>query len=127
MRLRATRAESIPKTGSTPKPEPPPTAVISEESLSGRIEAPPEGGGAFRIANRQLSVLGTTPDSTLQALDDAARLLGATTSIPIVVGVAGDLLGTGAVKSLVQPGGNVTGMTLVMPELDRKRLEVLKD
>jgi putative ABC transport system substrate-binding protein len=51
----------------------------------------------------------------------------ATTSIPIVVGVAGDLLGTGVVKSLAQPGGNVTGMTLAMPELDRKRLEVLKE
>jgi len=51
----------------------------------------------------------------------------ATTSIPIVVGVAGDLLGTGVVKSLAQPGGNVTGMTLAMPELDRKRLELLKE
>jgi putative ABC transport system substrate-binding protein len=51
----------------------------------------------------------------------------ATTSIPIVVGVAGDLLGTGVVKSLAQPGGNVTGMTLAMPELDRKRLEILKE
>jgi len=51
----------------------------------------------------------------------------ATTSIPIVVGVAGDLLGTGVVKSLAQPGGNVTGMTLAMAELDRKRLELLKE
>src|SRR5262245_53703170 len=50
-----------------------------------------------------------------------------TTSIPIVVGVAGELLGTGIVKSLAQPGGNVTGMTLAMPELDRKRLELLKE
>jgi putative tryptophan/tyrosine transport system substrate-binding protein len=51
----------------------------------------------------------------------------ATTSIPIVVGVAGDLIGTGVVRSLARPGGNVTGMTLAMPELDRKRLEVLKE
>lgn len=41
----------------------------------------------------------------------------ATTSIPIVVGVAGDLVGTGVVKTLAQPGGNITGMTLAMPEL----------
>jgi len=51
----------------------------------------------------------------------------ATKSIPIVVGVAGDLLGISVVKSLAQPGGNVTGMTLAMPELDRKRLELLKE
>src|SRR6266550_1190350 len=53
--------------------------------------------------------------------------ISATTSIPIVVGVASDLLRSGAVRSLAQPGGNVTGMSLAMPELDRKRLEVLKE
>jgi putative ABC transport system substrate-binding protein len=51
----------------------------------------------------------------------------ATTSIPIVVGLAADLLGMGAVKSLAKPGGNVTGMTGAMHELDHKRLEVLKE
>jgi putative ABC transport system substrate-binding protein len=51
----------------------------------------------------------------------------ARTSIHIIVGVASDLVGSGAVKSLAQPGGNVTGMLLATPELDRKRLEVLKE
>jgi putative ABC transport system substrate-binding protein len=51
----------------------------------------------------------------------------ATTSIPIVAGVAADLLGIGVVRSLGQPGGNVTGMTLAMGESDRKRLEMLRE
>jgi putative ABC transport system substrate-binding protein len=51
----------------------------------------------------------------------------ATTSIPIVAGAASDLIDMGVVRSLAQPGGNVTGMTLTMPDPDRKRLEVLKE
>ena len=81
-----------------------------------------------RMAELARELVGLKPDvlythSTL-AVRAAAQ---ATTSIPIVVGVAGDLLGTGAVRSLAQPGGNVTGMTLAIPELDGKRLEVLKE
>ena len=49
-----------------------------------------------------------------------------TKSIPIV-GFAADLVGMGAVKSLANPGGNITGMTGAMHELDQKRLEVLKE
>jgi putative ABC transport system substrate-binding protein len=44
-----------------------------------------------------------------------------------VVGATADLLGTGAVKSLARPGGNVTGVDHAQPELDWKRLEVLKE
>jgi putative tryptophan/tyrosine transport system substrate-binding protein len=51
----------------------------------------------------------------------------ATTSIPIVAGAAGDLLALGSVRSLARPGGNVTGVTHAQPELDRKRLEILKE
>jgi putative ABC transport system substrate-binding protein len=51
----------------------------------------------------------------------------ATTSVPIVVGAAADLLALGGVQSLAHPGGNVTGVTHAQPELDRKRLELLKE
>ena len=68
------------------------------------------------------------PDVIYTHSDTGLRVtISATTSIPIVVGVASDLLRSGAVRSLAQPGGNVTGMSLAMPELDRKRLEVLKE
>ena len=51
----------------------------------------------------------------------------ATSSIPIVVATAGDLVRSGAVQSLARPGGNVTGVTLYSVELSKKRLEVLRE
>jgi ABC-type uncharacterized transport system substrate-binding protein len=51
----------------------------------------------------------------------------ATSTIPIVMMAAGDPLGSGLVASLAQPGGNVTGMSLMAPDLGGKRLELLKE
>jgi putative tryptophan/tyrosine transport system substrate-binding protein len=51
----------------------------------------------------------------------------ATTTIPIVMAVVGDALGSGIVSSLARPGGNVTGLTFFNPELAAKRLELLKE
>ena len=51
----------------------------------------------------------------------------ATSTIPIVMASSGDPVGTGLVASLGRPGGNVTGLTLISPELGGKRLEILKD
>ena len=50
----------------------------------------------------------------------------ATATIPIVMTSAGDPLGTGLVSSLARPGGNVTGLSLMSPDLSGKRLEFLK-
>jgi putative ABC transport system substrate-binding protein len=51
----------------------------------------------------------------------------ATTIIPIVMGAAGDPVGSGLVASLARPGSNVTGMSLMAPDLGGKRLELLKE
>jgi putative ABC transport system substrate-binding protein len=51
----------------------------------------------------------------------------ATNTIPIVAGGAGDLIGAGLVASLARPGGNVTGLTNIDPDLSAKRLELLKE
>jgi len=51
----------------------------------------------------------------------------ATTNIPIVMTNAGDPVGAGLVDSLARPGGNVTGSASLTPELNTKRLEILKD
>jgi ABC-type uncharacterized transport system substrate-binding protein len=51
----------------------------------------------------------------------------ATTTIPIIVGGAGDLVGTGLVASLARPGGNITGSTRMSTELGGKRIELLKE
>jgi putative ABC transport system substrate-binding protein len=50
----------------------------------------------------------------------------ATTTIPIVM-VAGDPVGAGFVASLARPGGNITGLSMMIPELIGKRLEFLKE
>jgi putative ABC transport system substrate-binding protein len=50
----------------------------------------------------------------------------ATTTIPIVMTTVGDPVGSGLVASLARPGGNVTGLTSLAPELFGKQLEFLK-
>ena len=49
----------------------------------------------------------------------------ATGKIPIVCFACGDMTSTGLVASLARPGGNVTGQTIIAPELTGKRLELL--
>jgi len=62
--------------------------------------------------------------STTPAAQAAKR---ATRTVPIVMIALGDPVGTGLVESIVRPGGNVTGMSLMVPELGVKRLELLKE
>ena len=51
----------------------------------------------------------------------------ATTTIPIIFPTAGDPVASGLVASLARPGGNITGLTILSPELSGKRLELLKE
>ena len=51
----------------------------------------------------------------------------ATSAIPIVFGSADDAVAAGLVAGLARPGGNVTGLTVISPELSGKRLELLRE
>jgi putative ABC transport system substrate-binding protein len=51
----------------------------------------------------------------------------ATQTTPIVMAVSGDAVGTGLVRSLARPDGNLTGLTRMTRDLDGKRLELLKE
>jgi putative tryptophan/tyrosine transport system substrate-binding protein len=51
----------------------------------------------------------------------------ATTTIPIVIAFDGDPVGNGLVASLARPGGNITGLSALYPELSGKQLELLKE
>jgi putative ABC transport system substrate-binding protein len=64
-------------------------------------------------------VVATTPGAM------AAK--SATNTIPIVMVAVGDPVGSGLVASLARPGGNLTGLSLLNPELHGKRLELLKE
>jgi len=51
----------------------------------------------------------------------------ASTTVPIVMATSGDAVAAGLIASLARPGGNVTGITFSSPELNAKRLELLKE
>ena len=57
----------------------------------------------------------------------ATAAKNATTTIPIVMVAVGDAVAEGLVASLARPGGNVTGFSSLAPQLNTKRLEILKD
>ena len=61
------------------------------------------------------------------AAASAAAAKDATKTIPIVFIAAADPVASGIVASLARPGGNVTGLTILAPELSGKRLELLKE
>jgi len=70
-------------------------------------------------SNVDIIVTGGTP---------AAKALKATTrTIPIVMALVGDPVAAGLVDNLARPGGNVTGFSIVAPELGTKRLGLLKE
>jgi putative ABC transport system substrate-binding protein len=51
----------------------------------------------------------------------------ATSTIPIVMGFDDDPVGAGFVTSLARPGGNITGLSTLAPEISGKQLEILKE
>jgi putative ABC transport system substrate-binding protein len=56
-----------------------------------------------------------------------AGIRAATSTIPIVMALSGDPVGTGLVASLARPGGNLTGLSLLNLELGGKRVALLKE
>ena len=86
----------------------------------------PEPGGVPSLVTEQVQlpvdVLVVARDvRMLQAASEAAA------SIPIVAIALGDPVGEGWVQSLAQPGGNITGVSTLAPQLSGKRLELLKE
>jgi putative tryptophan/tyrosine transport system substrate-binding protein len=57
----------------------------------------------------------------------AREARNATATIPIVTAVHGDPVGAGLAASITRPGGNVTGLSLLAPELSGKRLQLLQE
>lgn len=81
-----------------------------------------------RFPSLAKELVGLNPDVIVASNSIAARAAQqATTTIPIVVSVMGDPVGDGLVSSLARPGGNVTGLTFLGPQLVPKRLALLKE
>jgi ABC-type uncharacterized transport system substrate-binding protein len=75
---------------------------------------------AAELVQRQVDVIFAAGDAAVRAAKQATR------TIPIVMLINGDPVGSGLITSLQRPGGNVTGITGLSPKLSARRLEILK-
>src|SRR5262249_33820517 len=93
--------------------------AFEDRFAGGKIERLPEL--AAELIRLKVDLIVTTGDPQASAAKKA------TTTIPIVMASASDPVGQGLVASLARPGGNITGNASLAPELNSKRLEILKD
>jgi ABC-type uncharacterized transport system substrate-binding protein len=86
--------------------------------------------GGFRAGNEQIddlvpALVKAAPDAIIAGGDVIPRALqNATRTIPIVV-ITEDMVAAGFAASLARPGGNITGISLMSPDLDGKRQDIL--
>ncbi len=85
----------------------------------GRLERLPSLAAELVALNVDVIVAATSPAVA------AARQ--ATRRIPIVMPLSSDPVGDGLVESLAHPGGNITGLSVMAPELGEKRLQLLRE
>jgi putative ABC transport system substrate-binding protein len=76
---------------------------------------------AVELVRIKVDVIVTTGPTDTRAAKQA------TTAIPIVMAQDSDPVGSGFVASLARPGGNITGLSTLSPELSGKQLELLKE
>jgi len=94
--------------------------VVEYRSAEGKYDRLPDLAAGLVASKVDIIVtVGGTPPAL------AAKQ--ATATIPVVMTGVGDAVASGLVSSLARPGGNVTGVTDVEPELVAKRLELLKE
>jgi putative ABC transport system substrate-binding protein len=95
------------------------TVVIEYRYAEGKLERLPEL--AKELAQSGVDIIFT------QATPGTVAAKQATNSIPIVFTGVGDPVEAGLVNSFAKPGGNVTGISILSPDLGGKRLELLKE
>src|SRR5262245_334086 len=93
--------------------------IIEMRSSDGKYERLPKLGA--ELVHRKVDVI------VVPAPQNASAAKAATRTIPIVMVGGVDPVAEGLVTSLARPGGNITGLTGVGPELGGKRLELLKE
>jgi putative tryptophan/tyrosine transport system substrate-binding protein len=103
------------------------TGYVDGENV--RIEYRRAEGKAERLPALAAELVALNVDVIVAAGGTLSALAAkrATTSIPIVFTGVGDPVGEGLVTSLARPGGNITGLSAVAPELIGKWLELLKE
>ena len=93
--------------------------ILERRYGEGRLERMPEI--AAELVRMKVDVIVTATDPSIAAVKRQTQ------SIPIVMAGGADPVGTGFVASLSRPGGNITGLSMMSPELGGKRLELLME
>ena len=93
--------------------------MIDYRYAEGKFERLPDLAGELVRLKVDVIVAGET-----EAIRAAKQ---STSAIPIIMAVTADPVGSGFVASLARPGGNITGLTSLSPDLSGKRLELLKE
>lgn len=93
--------------------------AVEYRFAEGRHDRLPDLAAELVRLNVDVMVTGGTPGTR------AARQV--TRTIPLVMTLVGDPVANGLVASLAKPGGNITGLTQISPQLSGKRLELLKE
>src|SRR5439155_6706936 len=93
--------------------------IIEWRSAEGKFDRLP--ALAVELVRLKVDIIVTGGGATTRAVKEA------TSTIPIVMAQDGDPVGNGFVASLARPGGNITGLSTLAPELSGKRLELLKE
>ncbi len=88
--------------------------------------------GGFDLRDDQLAEVAATlgksaPDVIFCANDTALRTIRETIHTVPIVGVSVDMVAAGIVRSLARPGGNITGISILSPDLDGKRQDILME
>jgi putative ABC transport system substrate-binding protein len=92
------------------------------------IESRSAEGKDDRLPALAADLVRSKVDVIVAASGAATRAVQQTTrTIPIVMSLVNDPVGSGLVASLARPGGNVTGLTIMAPDLSGKRLQLLKE
>ena len=111
---------------------PPTVAFLDELRLNGFVEGQnleiiPRGFDlrSDQAAELAVSIVKAAPDAIYSGGEVATRAVqAATTTLPIIA-VSSDMVAEKLVTSLARPGGNTTGVSILAPELDSKRLDIL--
>jgi putative ABC transport system substrate-binding protein len=85
-------------------------------------------GDYSRLPALSTEIIDGRPD--IIVVEGTVAALGITrakSDIPLVMAVVGDPLASGLVQSLVRPGGNVTGLSMMAADISTKRLQLLKE
>jgi hypothetical protein len=95
------------------------TFVLEARYAEGQSERLPEL--ARELVGHKVDVIVASTDVAIAAVKRETRTL------PIVMAFSTDPVGTGLVRSLAHPGGNITGLSNISAELSGKRLELLRE